>query len=145
MRGRLLVALACLALGGCMVGPKYSKPAVPAAPAYQEQPPANFTEVKGWTQAKPGDASLRAAWWELFQIPELNRLEQEVDPSNQTLKASEARFRQARALIQVNRSQLYPTVSTGPTVTGNQLSTNRALGAPQGAPYSDLSLPVDFP
>src|SRR5579872_1622576 len=115
MHRRILLALSSLLLGGCMVGPKYSKPAVPAARAFSEQPPKSFTESAGWKQAQPADTTLRSDWWQLFGIPELNGLEAEVDPSNQTLKAADARFRQARALIQLNRANLFPTISTNPS------------------------------
>ena len=119
-RFALLTAFALL-LAGCAVGPKYSKPATPAAPTYSEQPPQSFTESKGWKQAQPADTTLRMDWWQLFGISELNRLEAQVDPANQDLKAAEGRFREARALIQLNRSALSPTISTAPSVTGNRL------------------------
>src|SRR5579863_5325065 len=101
MRGIAWIAACCLLLAGCMVGPKYNKPPAPAAPAYSEQPPQSFTESPGWKQAQPADTTLRADWWQLFGNSELNSLEAEADPSNQSLKAAEARFRQARALIQL--------------------------------------------
>ena len=131
-----------LMLSGCMVGPKYSKPAVPAAPAFTEPPPASFTESEGWKQAEPSDSVLRADWWQVFGIVELNRLEAQIDPNNQSLKAAEARFRQARALIQVNRSNLYPTISTAPSITTNRLSTNTPTGSIRGD-YGEYTLPID--
>jgi NodT family efflux transporter outer membrane factor (OMF) lipoprotein len=115
----LAVGLACL-FASCTVGPKYSKPTVPAAPAYSEQPPATFKEANGWTPANPSDSEIRGKWWELFRDPQLDVLEEQVEPANQTLKAAEASFRQARALIAINRSALYPTVSIGPSITTNR-------------------------
>ena len=47
-----LVTLALLLfLAGCNIGPNYVKPKVPAAPAYSEAPPAQFTESPGWKTA----------------------------------------------------------------------------------------------
>lgn len=142
MRRRLVVAICGMALAGCTVGPKYTTPPVPAAPAFNEQPPKSFTESPGWKQAQPADTTLRADWWQLFGNAELNGLEEQVDPSNQTLKAADARFRQARALIQINRSGLYPTISTSPSVTTNRLSRNAPLGTHSGD-FGQYVLPVD--
>jgi NodT family efflux transporter outer membrane factor (OMF) lipoprotein len=137
-----LVSMLALLLAGCTVGPKYTQPAIPAAPAFSEQPPQSFTESAGWKQAQPADTTLRADWWQLFANPELNGLEEQVNASNQNLKAAEARFREARALIQLNRSGLYPSVSTAPSITSNRISNNSPTGGPRGQ-YGDYVLPID--
>jgi NodT family efflux transporter outer membrane factor (OMF) lipoprotein len=125
-----------------MVGPKYSKPLVAAAPEFHERPPQSFTESPGWKEAQPADTTLRADWWQLFGIAELNRLEEQIDANNQNLKAAEARFRQARALIQQNRSNLYPTISASPSITTNRLSRNTPTGSLPGD-YGQYTLPID--
>lgn len=139
---RIACAGICALLAGCMVGPKYTKPSVPAAPAYSEQAPQSFLESPGWKQAQPADTTLRADWWALFSNPELNGLEAQINPSNQTIKAAEARFREARALVQLNRSNLYPTISTSPSISTNRLSTNSPTGAGHGT-FGEYTLPVD--
>ena len=58
----------------------------------------------------PNDSALRANWWEIYQDPQLDKLEQQVAVSNQTLKASYEQYMQARAAIQVYRAQYFPTV-----------------------------------
>src|SRR5471032_3560904 len=85
------------ALTGCGVGPKYVRPTVPMAPAFKEAPPDNFKSEDGWKPAQPGDAQLKGDWWTLFNDPQLNALEAQIDPANQTLKQAEANFRAARA------------------------------------------------
>src|ERR1700733_13853629 len=142
MRALAFIAIGTLMLAGCMVGPKYSKPPVAAAPAFSEQPPQSFTESAGWKQAQPADTTLRADWWQLFGIAELNGLEEQIDPTNQTLKAAEARFREARAMIQLNRSNLYPTISTAPSITTNRISTNAPTGTVRGD-FGAYTLPID--
>src|SRR5215813_10457405 len=79
----LVLALACM-LGGCTPGPKYHKPtaSVPAAPGYKESP-ANFQDTEGWKVAQPQDAMLRGKWWQIFNDPELNALEDQVEINNQ--------------------------------------------------------------
>ncbi|HUA62657.1 MAG TPA: efflux transporter outer membrane subunit [Verrucomicrobiae bacterium] len=141
-RGIHLIAPYAFLLAGCTVGPKYSKPAAPVAPAFSEQPPASFLASEGWKQAQPAETTLRADWWQLFGNAELNALEEQVDPANQSLKAAEARFREARAQIQLNRSALYPTVSGSASITTNQRSQHNPLGVTPGD-YGDYTLPVD--
>ena len=143
MRRAFTAAAACsVLLAGCTVGPKYTRPAAPTAPAFREQPPQSFTESPGWKQAQPADSTLRADWWQLFGSAELNGLEEEINLSSQTLKAAEARFREARALIQFNRSGLYPAISTAPSVTTNRPSRNAPLGS-HGGDFGEYTLPVD--
>ena len=102
-----IAVLGALLGAGCSVGPKYKTPVVPSTPAWKEAPPENFKEGQGWKTAEPSDAKLRSDWWTIFGDPELNSLESQVDVSNQNLKTAEARFREARALIRLNRSALF--------------------------------------
>lgn len=135
-----------LILAGCTVGPNYTKPKVPAAPSYREAPPAQFTESAGWKPAQPADATLRGDWWEMFGDAQLSALEIQVPAANQTLRAADANYRQARAAIAINRSNLYPTLSAGPAITSNHLSANSPTGAltARGATFGTFTLPVDF-
>ena len=125
----------CMLLAACAVGPRYSRPAAPAAPAYQETPP-------NWKQAEPADQFAKGKWWEIFQDAQLNALEQQADSSNQTVKAAQARFQEARALVRLNRSDLYPTATAGLSATRTRASQNRAVRSSAGL-YNDFVLPVD--
>jgi NodT family efflux transporter outer membrane factor (OMF) lipoprotein len=115
---------------------------VPSAPAYSEQPPASFKEMNGWQAAQPNDSQIRGNWWELFGDPQLNALEEQVPSANQTLKIAEANFRQARALIKINRSQLYPTVGVAPSISYNRISGSAPSGFP-GRQFGEFTLPID--
>lgn len=124
-----------LLLAGCTVGPRYSRPQARAAPEYKETPP-------NWKQAQPADQVVRGKWWEIFQDPQLNGLEEQVSVSNQNLKAAQAQFLQARALVRLNRADLYPTVTAGVSASQNTLSrTTPRTGAASN--YTDLVLPAD--
>ncbi len=137
-----LVALGlAVSLAGCRVGPNYSKPSVPVAPQYSEQPPANFKEINGWKQAQPSDGAIRGDWWELFNDPALNALEVQVEPANQSLKVAEANFQAARAAIKYNHSFLYPTVTAGVTLTSNRTSSNSPSAIP-GKEFGGFVLPI---
>jgi len=47
--------------------------------------------------AQPRDDLIRGSWWEMFDDPFLNELEQQVDVSNQSLALAAANYRVARA------------------------------------------------
>jgi NodT family efflux transporter outer membrane factor (OMF) lipoprotein len=111
-------------LAGCTVGPKYVRPPVPMTPSYKETPPESYREAGVWKPAQPADQELRGKWWEIFGDPELNTLEEQVTISNQDLKAAEARFREARALVGFNRASEFPTIAVGPSASYVKDSNN---------------------
>src|ERR1017187_1580900 len=102
----LLLSAFCLLLfsSACTPGPKYAKPAVPMAPAYKELAPGSAGPPGEWKASQPRDQTARGKWWEVFNDPQLNDLEQRVDVSNQNLKIAEEQFRQARDTIRIDRS-----------------------------------------
>ena len=134
--GHVLTAIAALQLTGCVVGPKYHMPVVQAPPAYKE--------VGDWKPAQPNDQNLGGAWWTIFQDPQLDALETQVNISNQNLKAAEAQFRQARAVLRYYRADYYPTVTAGPSATRTRVSANSPTSSIlRGATYNDFVLPFD--
>jgi len=116
--GLLFTILAGLC--GCAVGPRYSRPPAPTTPEFKETPP-------NWKVAQPANQVLRGNWWEIYQDAELNLLEEKVNVSNQSLKAAQAQFEQARALLRYYRADLYPTISAGASATRERFSTHRPL------------------
>ena len=104
----------------CAVGPDYVKPKTEAPPAYKE--------AAGWKVAQPQEAAVRGAWWKIFQDPQLDALEEQVNISNQNVAAAEAQFRQARALVQAARAGYFPNVSVGAQAT-RSLGSATAPGA----------------
>lgn len=132
---QVLIAIIALHLTGCVVGPKYHPPAVQAPPAYKE--------VGDWKPAQPNDQNLGGTWWKIFQDPQLNALEEQVNVSNQNLKAAEAQYRQARAALRYNRADYYPTVTAGLSASRQRISGRRppATSIFDGITYSDFVLP----
>ena len=133
--GRILIAIAALQLTGCVVGPKYHPPAV--------QAPAAYKEVGDWKPVQPNEQNLGGAWWTIFQDPQLDALELQVNVSNQNLKAADAQFQQARAVLRYNRADYYPTVTTGPAATRERISARRPPSSSifDGITYNDFVLP----
>ena len=133
------LAVVLLVLSGCAVGPRYAKPATPTAPEYKEVPPT-------WKTAQPNDQIARGKWWDIFQDPQLNALEEQINVSNQNLKAAQAQYEQARALVRFNRAAYYPTVTAGASALREHVSQNRPLirsTAQISTNASDFQIPVD--
>ena len=130
-----LLAMVVLEFTGCTVGPKYHPPVAQAPPAYKE--------IGNWKPAQPNDQNLGGSWWTIFQDPQLNALEDQVNVSNQNLKAAEAQFRQARATLRYYRADYYPTVTSGPSATRERISGRRppATSIFDGITYNDFVLP----
>ncbi|MGB6199584.1 MAG: efflux transporter outer membrane subunit [Candidatus Acidiferrales bacterium] len=121
---------------GCVVGPKYQRPAV--------EIPQNYKEDPNWKPAQPADTKLGGNWWELFGDPQLSSLEVQVSVSNQSLKVAQAQYDQARALVRYYRAGYFPTLSVAPEVDRNHVSNNKPeAGTTAGTTYNDLLLPFD--
>ncbi|MES2356098.1 MAG: efflux transporter outer membrane subunit [Pseudomonadota bacterium] len=113
-------------LSACAVGPDYVRPTV--------ETPASFKELAGWKQVEPKDAEIRGKWWEIYNDPLLNSLEEQVNISNQNLIQAEAQFRQAQALVQATHAGYFPTItgnvsaSRSSSSSGNSLATSSRGG-----------------
>ena len=130
---------------GCTVGPKYHRPSAPLATAYKEPLPDS------WKQAQPNAAIPRGKWWEIYNDPALNKLEEQVSISNQNVLVAAAQYREARDQVRIARSAEFPTISTAPSanysrnsttlVAANQISgTNTAVIS---GTHADYTMPVD--
>jgi NodT family efflux transporter outer membrane factor (OMF) lipoprotein len=105
--------------GGCMVGPDYVKPKAEA--------PAAYKETGEWKTAEPQDHLPRGKWWEIFNEPQLNALEEQIEISNQNVQQAYAQFRQARAVVQEARAAFFPTVTVNPQIT--RAKSSNTLGS----------------
>ena len=123
---------------GCAVGPKYRTPSLPTPPAYKE--------IGNWKTAQPNDNNLGGNWWEIFQDSELNALEQQINVSNQNLKAAVAQYQQSRAALRYVRADYYPTVTASPSATRERFSNNRppASSGFDGLTFNDFVLPLNL-
>jgi NodT family efflux transporter outer membrane factor (OMF) lipoprotein len=113
-----VLAVASVAAGSvsCTVGPDYVRPAVAVPAAYKEAAAPRAAET---VRELP-----RGRWWEHFGDADLNALEAQVDVDNQTLRAAEARVRQAQALVEIARAPSSLTLNAG--------GSNQKLGLAAG-------------
>ncbi len=131
---------ALMLFGGCNVGLRYQRAKVETPPAYKE--------MEGWKTAQPQDDTLRGKWWEIFNEPQLNTLEEKVNVSNQNIASAAAGFLAARALVKEARAQLFPTVTTNPSITVQRPSASSG-GTGTGSKsastgiFTDYTLPFD--
>ncbi|HTB98053.1 MAG TPA: efflux transporter outer membrane subunit [Terracidiphilus sp.] len=135
-------------LSGCKpVGPNFTTPAMTAPAAYKETgaanivPPPNPANGGTWQPASPSDNMLRGKWWEIYNDPALNKLEDLVTPQNQTLRAAMETYLAARDQVRIARAGFFPTLSAGPGFSHDKVSAHRPL-AVAGTPtnYNDLTL-----
>ena len=141
MAGRMRVARAMLpalrGYGNCrwdVIGLR-GRTEISSARAAAAQAPARLQGIsgavqritEGWTVAQPADAKLRGKWWEIFNDPELNALEEQLDINNQNIKQYFENFMEARAIVREARSQYFPTLSAAPAISHSRTSAN--LGA----------------
>jgi NodT family efflux transporter outer membrane factor (OMF) lipoprotein len=161
-----LTGVLCTILAGCTVGPKYHPPSIQTPPpAYKEAPiattpatppaqaPANSSQAQdnanpdngNWTVAQPADARIRGDWWAIFNDPELNDLEGQLNINNQNIKLYFENYMEARALVREARAQYFPTVSIGPSYTRSRSSGNlsNTASANTGRTGQVYSLPME--
>jgi NodT family efflux transporter outer membrane factor (OMF) lipoprotein len=132
VRGGLAVCL--LAVSACAVAPRYARPEAPLPPAYKE--------LGDWKAAQPSDESLRGSWWEIYDDPQLNALEERLTVANNTLKAAQAQFDQARALVRTAQAAKLPLVNGAGSVTTTSQSVNKPNPS-RNPDFSDYLLRAD--
>src|SRR6185369_8916991 len=114
-RGAILIAATLCLLTACSVGPNYHRPAMDVGTQYKE--------LTDWKPAEPKDELIRGKWWQVFGDAELNELAAQIDVSNQNLKAAEARYRQAVALVKSSRAGYFPTIGASASGTRSRAAT----------------------
>jgi NodT family efflux transporter outer membrane factor (OMF) lipoprotein len=117
--------IAAIAVSGCApVGPNFERAAAIVSP--------QFKEMKGWKIATPRVNEPKGEWWSVFHDPELDQLERVVVVSNQTVKADEANYREALALINEVRAGLFPTVNGAGSATRSSPSQTNLTAEASG-------------
>ena len=130
---KIISLLAILSLSACEVGPDYVRPDAPISNYFKEQP--------GWVIAQPELPGDNGKWWAVYNDPILDNLEAQAAESNQTLKESEAAYREAQALVIQALSAFYPTVSLNASqqFTGGGRRGSGSAGYVSGASSTTVS------
>lgn len=123
MKSRVIAPALALLLGGCAtVGPDYRRPEAALS--------ADWKQAAMWKPATPQDLSRNDDWWTVFGDVRLDTLIVAIEPSNQNIRAAEAQYRQALALITQARAGLFPTLTGNVQATRSQspATTNTRTG-----------------
>jgi len=136
MVARILVFAATLTLlAACSVGPRYARPSVATPPAYKE--------IGEWKLAQPKDTTERGRWWEIFGDARLNALAVQIDVSSQEVRIAEAKYRQARALLQAARAGEFPVVRASASATRGESSQGSGNSTRAGGPANLYGIGLD--
>jgi outer membrane protein, multidrug efflux system len=106
--------LATVVLAACNLAPRYHQPETASV--------ASYKEAGDWAAATPNDDVPRGQWWQMFQDPTLDALEERVTTANQDLQGAVARFDEARADARVAQADYYPNVDASGSTTRNRVS-----------------------
>src|ERR1035437_9599599 len=120
-----VAVLSVALLGGCAVGPDYTRAPV--------EPPAAVKESGPWKTAQPQQIDSQHPWWALYGDSTLDGLMQQANQANQNIAQAQAQYRQARALADAARAGFFPTA--GVTANGARALTNSS-GPKLGDPVS---------
>ncbi|MFZ6743136.1 efflux transporter outer membrane subunit [Undibacterium sp. JH2W] len=105
---------------------------------------AEFKEASYWKSAHATRAAAEAAvsesWWEMFNDPVLNELQQKLLLGNENLKSAAAQIANAKAVLKASQSALWPTVSLN---AGGTRSGNPGSGQNGRTTSNSYSLAVD--
>jgi NodT family efflux transporter outer membrane factor (OMF) lipoprotein len=118
---RFIAAAALLLTGGCVVGPKFKKPAAPDVGGYTPTP---ITTTNSTPNVPGGEAQrlvdgkdIPGEWWDVFHSQPLNDLIARALKANPDLKAAQAALLVARENVLAQRGFYYPSVTGSFTAT----------------------------
>ena len=113
MRHTAALALA-IVLSGCVVGPKYQRPALPGGVAI-----APLAELARNPQIA-SSAPLPDRWWQLYQDPAIDRLVTAALAHNTTIREAAANLARARAVLSEQRGARLPSTRISEQATRQQ-------------------------
>ncbi|MGT2433879.1 efflux RND transporter permease subunit [Cupriavidus basilensis] len=132
----------CLALAACAPRLGLRGTGLTTTSAPDAEVPQQYKEAGDWKVADPSDAMARGKWWEIFNDPQLNTLEEQVAAANQNILVAEAQYRQAQALVQSAQASFFPTLGASASATRSR--SVRHLGQPRWQPVDQQPQPAEL-
>ncbi len=105
------LALSCLLVGGCAVGPNFTRPAPPRLDRYAAQPGAARLEADGAAQTIELGRPTDPAWWRLFGSPTLDDLVEAGLKASPTLASARSALRQSQDQARAGAGVFFPQVN----------------------------------
>jgi outer membrane protein, multidrug efflux system len=103
-------------MAGCVVGPKYTRPAATMPTNYRAAMPAQPPP----TPAAPPSSLGNENWWQVYQDPVLIQLIHTAIRQNYDLRIAAARVLEAQAQLGITRSNQLPSVAVGANLSSQQ-------------------------
>src|SRR5215471_12680020 len=119
MKSEMAVALLCVAVCGCTVGPDYVRPSVDVPAEWRIDYP------------KAADVA-NSKWWEQFGDPVLDELIETALRDNRDVHVAAARVDQFIGALMSSRSQLYPQIGYGADASRSRASRVSVTPLPPG-------------
>ena len=132
MRKEILTA-SLLFLAGCSLAPDFNPPSMEIPAAFKEDQSAAGDAQ--WKQIEAVENMDHGAWWELFNDPLLNVMEEQAAAASPTLAAAASRVDQARALVRANAHGFFPDIDISTNAVRNKPSAESPTGF-SSAPYT---------
>ena len=130
----LAAAVASVILAGCTMAPEYERPASPVA--------ASFPSAYAETGKEDVDIA-KVSWKEFFLEPELRALIETALENNRDLRVAALNIESAKALYQIQRSNLIPNIDASGAFTRQRVPENAsATGQSYTASTSSLGIGV---
>src|SRR5258708_29907691 len=99
---------------GCMMGPKYKRPAVNVPHQYRTPEPQQATQASSLGNEQ---------WWQLYQDPVIMQLIHTAIAQNYDVRIAAARVLEAQAQVGITRSNEFPSASVGADIYRQQNAT----------------------
>jgi NodT family efflux transporter outer membrane factor (OMF) lipoprotein len=131
-------SILALALASCTVGPNYTPPQTPVAPAYANLSTTQPAGATTRTSTVTTDADPTIQWWTTLRDPELDSLVDRAVTGNIELQEAASRVRQSRAELTMTGARELPTVSAAPAYAHLDAGKHVSLGGGSGAFVADV-------
>ena len=118
---------------GCLVGPKYQRPAVDLPQEYRAPAPQ---------QAAQASSLGNEQWWQVYQDPVLTQLIHTAIAQNYDVRIAAARVLESQAQVGITRANQFPSASVGADVFSEQNAKVTKLFPPYQVNGGELSLSV---
>jgi hypothetical protein len=132
-------------LAGCKpVGPNYNRPGYRAARLQRDRrvhgrgPTAQSGRTAAGSRPTPPTACCKGKWWEIYQDPQLNQLEERIATNNQGLRQALETYLAARDQVKVGPFRVCFPRFRPTSVTRDKNSANRPLASNHVTNYNDL-------
>ena len=115
LKRQTLVTLSLL-LGGCAVGPDFSRPLAPQSNSLTRDTIAatmSSAGPSGNAQTFERSVPLQEDWWKLYGSAKLNALIERALKNNPTIDAARAALKQSQAYASAQRGYFFPTIQAG--------------------------------